>query len=259
LALSEPLLSTTLNAAPAGNAGLLRKASRLLVIIVSDEDDCSDPTGKALAIESVCRVGECTQDAECGGEGHYCLPERSGFGCGANACEIPGKEGRDRLAPTSEFVQFFQNLDDGTGRKREVFLAVVGAVDASLNPARCKEEGGTGDDAYGVAFRYKQAIGAMGSNGLIQSICASDYGPALKRIADLVSAPQRLEIEDGPADGHLLQVEVTRTSGTTQRCLFGSGFDFDAATSSRKASITLKGDCLLKNGDNIGIKLICAS
>jgi hypothetical protein len=262
LAISEPLASASLEPSPGspaaltGNAGFLRRASRLLIIVVSDEDDCSDPTGTAVSVQGACGPW-CTTDAECaGGEGHYCLYD-SAFGrrsCTANACET--QDGRARLAPVSELVQFFQNLDDGTGRKREVFLAVIGAVDEALNPARCT---GNGDEAYGVATRYKEAVTSMGSDhALIESICASDYGPALTRIAQLVSAPQRFSLEDSPADGHLLLVDITRASGEVLRCAYGTGFDFDPPTDSRKGSITLRGDCLLRNGDAINVKLVCA-
>lgn len=262
LALSEPLAGAPLEppastpAALPGNAGFLRRASRLLVIVVSDEDDCSDPSGTAVAVQGACGP-RCTSDETCGGEGHYCLFSDESFtrrACTTNACET--SEARARLEPVSDFVRFFQNLDDGTGRKREVFLAVIGAVDASLKPARCL---GNGDEAYGVATRYKEAVDLMGADhALIESICASDYGPALTRIAQLVSAPQRLTLDDSPADGHLLVVDVTRSTGQKLRCGYGTGFDFDPPTESRKGSITLKGDCLLKNGDAISVKLICA-
>ncbi len=262
LALSEPLVSeplvppaSTPSALP-GNAGFLRKASRLLVIVVSDEDDCSDPTGTALAVEGACGPW-CTTDANCGGEGNYCLYADETFtrrSCTANACETPA--GRALLEPVSQLVSFFQNLDDGTGRKREVFLAVIGAVDASLTPARCT---GNGDEAYGVATRYKQAVDLMGpEHALIESICASDYGPALASIAQLVSSPQRLTLDNSPSDGHLLVVEITRASGQTVRCAYGTGFEFDPPTESRKGSITLEGDCLLQNGDAVDVKLVCA-
>src|SRR5438132_364341 len=55
-ALTEPLVSTPTDARPPGNRGFLRPGSRLLVIIVSDEDDCSDARdcaapGQRLAVE----------------------------------------------------------------------------------------------------------------------------------------------------------------------------------------------------------------
>ncbi len=262
LALTEPLTETPLDAKPLpGNQGLLRPAARLLVIIVSDEDDCSDPTGTALDVQGACG-GTCTRDLDCqgGGEGHYCLavPERplAPRACSENLCEIPGANGRDRLEPVSDFVNFFQNLDDGTGRKREVFLAVIGAVNSSLQPARCI---GSDDEAFGMAVRYKEAVDAMGADhALIASICASDYGPALKGIAQLVSAPQRLQVANSPADGHLLLVDITRTDKQIQHCSFGTGFDFDPPSGDLPGTITLKGDCLLKNGDSINLKVVCA-
>ena len=259
-ALSEPLLSTSPLADPPGNQGFLRPGSRLLVVILSDEDDCSVPGSKTLAVEPTCGE-DCTADSDCGGEGRYCVPKDStdlakGRACSDNACEIP--EGRARLVPVSTYVDFLQGLDDGTGqgRKREVFLAVVGAVDeSSLAPARCHTEN---DEAYGAAVRYAQTVEAMGERGLIESICQADYGVSLRRIAELVSAPQTIELPQSPPDGHLLVIELQRASGETVLCKMGAGFDFEPATAAARARATLRGACRLRNGDRVVLKIACA-
>ncbi|MGI5865308.1 MAG: vWA domain-containing protein [Myxococcales bacterium] len=256
-AVSEPLISTPVSAEPPGNQGFLRPGSRLLVIILSDEDDCSVPTPETFAVEPTCGTS-CARDSDCGGEGNYCVLRDAfapwlGRACVRNACEVP--EGRAALVPVQQYVDFFKSMDDGTGRRREVFLAVIGPVGVDREPARCQ---GDNDEAYGVAVRYKAAVDGMGDNGLIDSICKDDYADTLRGIADLVSAPHTLELPHNPPDGHLLLVEIARESGEKVTCRMGEGFDFEPATDKARARVTLKGECRLRMGDSITLKLACA-
>lgn len=265
-ALSEPLVSTALDAEPPGNAGFLRPGSRLLVVIVSDEDDCSDPTGTALVLlgASGCN-GPCTSDADCASPGIYCVLPTNGTGarsCLENACETP--EGRAKLAPVQEYVDFLNGLDDGTGsgRLRDVSLAILGPVSRTVldNEGRPVAErcSGSSTEAYGTGQRHVEAVTGMAERGLIASICEDEYGPALQKIAELVAAPQTLDLPQPPPDGHLVLVKVTRADGSTEDCTFGDGFDFEAASGSAPARITMQGHCRLRRGDQIDLKLACA-
>ncbi|HEY3448812.1 MAG TPA: vWA domain-containing protein [Myxococcales bacterium] len=264
-AVSEPLLSFPLDGNPAGNKGFLRPGARLLVVIVSDEDDCSDPASCAdsasrLFITSAC-PGGCTQDSDCGGEGEYCLlvdPRDPGRGrsCSLNACETTA--GRMRLEPVESYVSFFNQLDDGTGsgRKREVFLAVIGAVDAQGVPSRCQAGG---SEAYGVAVRYKAAVAQMPGRGLVETICKDSYAEALTRIAALVNAPQTVELARPPPDPRLLFFDVTDAAGVTKTCRVNEGFDYEPPSGSAPARATFKGPCRLSAGDKLELRLVCAN
>jgi len=257
-ALSEPLITSALDANPSGNAGFLRPGSRLLVVILSDEDDCSVPTVDAITLlPSHCGT-ECSSDSQCA-PNVYCVPESPGVAaskrrCLVNACETP--EGREKLVPVQEYIDFLKNLDDGTGtgRKREVFLAVIGAVDAEGTPQRCRT---ATDAAYGVAERYKQLARAMGSNGLVDSICIADYGTPLQGSGGMGSAPQTLELAKSPPDGHLLLIDLEREGGT-ETCRMGDGFDFEPARDGMPARVTLRDRCRLRNGDRLALKVACA-
>ncbi len=258
-AVSDPLISTPPSAEPPGNQGFLRPGSRLLVVILSDEDDCSAPTPETLLIEPTCGRS-CASDADCGGEGNYCVLRDSfspalGRACVRNVCEVP--EGREALIPVQSYVDFFKSMDDGAGagRQREVFLAVIGAVGEDRQPARCR---GDADEAYGVAVRYKAAVDGMGEYGLIDSICKDDYADTLRGIAELVSAPHTLDLPQSPPDGHLLVVELSRESGQRLTCKMDDGFDFEPATATTRARVTLTGECRLRMGDSITLKVACA-
>ncbi len=297
-ALTPPLIDTPLDAVPPGNRGLLRPGARLLVVVVSDEDDCSDATGTAVALQPPDCGPACTADSECTADGSYCLidPDTKRRSCAQNACETTA--GRAALTPVSAYVEFLKNLDDGTGtgRKRETYLAIIGPVDGDGKPARCRS---STDEAYGAGLRDVLAVNGMGvDRGLLSSICADDYGTALQRIAALVREPQVLNLPSDPADGRLLVVDIHRPGqpsdggasgdggGTGGQlvdaasdfvdggapggsgggpaneivitCRSGDGFTFAHATASTPARITMDGRCRLHFGDQITVRLFCA-
>lgn len=213
-ALSPPLIDTPLDAVPPGNRGLLRPGARLVVVVVSDEDDCSDTTGRAVALQPVNCGAACTADSECAADGAFCLiqPGTTQRSCSQDACET--QAGRAALTPVSSYVDFLKNLDDGTGtgRMREVYLSVIGPVDALGHPVRCQS---AIDEANGSGVRHAQAVTSMGDRGLIASICADDFGSALQRIAALVSEAQVLDLPGDPVDGKLLVVDIQRAGEPT--------------------------------------------
>jgi hypothetical protein len=265
LAVTAPLTATATDANPPGNKGFLRPGARLLVIIVSDEDDCSDnkdcsnPSGR-LYVQGACGDA-CTSDAQCAQEADYCIylsPSDPSLGrrCTFNSCETVS--GRALLPSVDSYVQALQGIDDGTGsgRPREFFLAVIGAVDDKLVPARCAA--GQDNEAYGVATRYKQAVTLLGENALIDSICNADYAATLSKTADLVNAPQTVDLPQAPPDPHLLLFDITHTTGETITCQVGTGFDYAPPTASFPARATFKGACRLHSGDKLKVKLVCA-
>jgi hypothetical protein len=179
----------------------------------------------------------------------------SGRSCARNACETTA--GRAALTPVADYVNFFANLDDGTGtgRKREVYLAVIGPVDDQGQPVRCRS---ATDEANGAGRRLVEAVTALGERGLVASICDDDYSTALQRIAALVREPQVLNLDGDPADGKLLVVEIERSGEPLITCREGDGFSFAHATTSTPARITMEGRCRLRQGDKLTIRTFCA-
>lgn len=253
LALSKPLTEGE-------NSGFLRPGARLLVVIVSDEDDCSDPTGTALALSTPCDAQSCSSDDQCGGEGNYCLPtyRSNATSCQPNACETTA--GRAKLEPVDRYVEFLRGLDDGRGfgRKRDVFLAVIGAVsdDDSHAPERCSSGN---DQASGIAVRYKDAVDAMGDHGYVDSICAGEYGSSLRAIAELVTAEQTIDLAAPPADERLLRVEIERANGDKLVCTPGDGFRYEPPAGELPARVVLEDRCHLQLGDRVDVRLWCAA
>lgn len=256
-ALSEPLSSLPLDGAPPGNAGFLRPGSRVLVVVVTDEDDCSSPNPEALQLGLTCDTTPCTADAECGGQGNYCviLGMDTARSCQLNSCETPA--GRAALEPVTAYVDFLKNLDDGTNtnRRREVSLAVIGPVDAQGQPERCES---STDEAFGVGERYAEAVSQMGDRGFIGSICSDDYGTTLRQIAELVEAPQILNLPDSPPDGNLVRVRIERAGSEPLECRNGDGFVFEPAAGSAPARVVMQDRCRLRGDDHVAVRFICS-
>lgn len=233
----------------------LRPGARLLVVVISDEDDCSDAHG-AVTVGSCPYLEGCVSDEDCETPGDYCtpLPHLDVRACVRNDCETAA--GRALLEPVESYVDFLQGLDDGLGGKREAYLAVIGPVDPETDePARCESEN---DEAWGVGVRYAEAVQSMGNRGSLASICADDYGPALAEIARLVQAPQVFTLQAAPPDGRLLVVRLDRADGSTQVCKHGEGFSFYPPADGVPARVALEGPCRLRHGDRIDVDLICA-
>jgi hypothetical protein len=221
LALSEPLLS-------GANAGFLRSGARLVLVIVSDDDDCSDP-------------GDASQ-----------------------ANEPPGCTTYD----VQNFVDFFKGPIGGEQRDvlvagiisvDPVTLAAAACAVQSAYPA-CAPTAATAEHA---APRYKAFVDAFGSNGIVDSVCNCTFQNTLSRVATLIG--QEVPLSAAPADWRLLAVSVVKPGGSRISCTVseaGSGGAADAVysppTTTRPPTLTFGGACALQAGDQVDVKLICA-
>jgi hypothetical protein len=225
LALSEPLLS-------GANAGFLRPHAKLAVIVVSDDDDCSDP-------------GD--------GQGHPLVqPGQEGTTCEQHAESV------------SDYVQFLQGPIGG--EVRDVVVAAIASVDpGTLQPAVCTvPSGGTSEFA---ATRYADIVQRLGSKATIASICSASFADALKQIAGLI-ASQTVPLSGTPADPSLLAATVTRAGGATTSCPVavegadtpdtGAIYTPPDTQQGRSASLTFRGPCTLGQGDEVHIQQLCA-
>jgi len=224
LALSAPLLS-------GANAGFLRAGSRLAVVIVSDDDDCSDPgdgQGHPLVISG--EPPECEQKAE----------------------------------RVTDFVQFLKGPLGG--ETRDVVVATIAAVDPVTKvPAQCTVANST-NTAENAAPRYVEFATAFGTKATVASICDASFASTLQTIAGLI-ATQTVPLSQTPADWRLLTVSVSRAAGSTAPCTVGLEGDASAANADvvyappqagRPASLTFQRGCLLSQGDDIHVQVLCA-
>jgi hypothetical protein len=177
----------------AQNAGFLRDDAVLAVLLITDEDDCSVPSGSTMfedvppgiALNYLCYPPAAT----CGGQPLPSVP----FSVPVSECRSR-PDGGGKLVPISEFVTFLRSLKKSPDDLVVSAVAGVpqpgetGTYQASLTKggldiafSAC---GGNGGGA--PAMRIQELVDAFGDNGTISSICADDFGPALRRTGELV-------------------------------------------------------------------------
>jgi hypothetical protein len=222
-------LALTDRIADGTNAGFLRPGARLAVVILSDEDDCSET--------NVPFVG--TTNDRC----HD--PTFKAGGPGA-------------AEPVADFVQLLQGPI--AGERREIAAAGIIAVDpvTRARDTQCAT-------AFDSVVRYFDFVEAFGQSALVDSICNASFRQTLEQIAGII-APQFVELDEVPADPALLTVALHKADGATQACRLGTdpAGPFDAIYSApqpdlgRLARITFQDKCVLHQGDAIDLQLVCA-
>ncbi|MFN0064484.1 MAG: VWA domain-containing protein [Myxococcaceae bacterium] len=233
-ALTAPLIDTP--PAQDGNQGFLRDGARLLVVVVSDEDDCSEmppyPSDVRVGVDP--NVSTCTQGAA-------------------------------QLTPVSEYANVFRNLVDGNGAAREVLWAAIAPVAVSDKRAEEVVISGRVQNADCITslqggYRHR-AMAALFDPELenLDSICSASYRDSLLRIAILATLGQSVEIMSAP-DPRLLRVAIERGGGSVDLCtLTNGGIRYEPKFGGRPARIQFQNQCARRAADvNVTIDLICA-
>ena len=238
LAVSEPLTTTPI--AEGGNAGFLRDGARLLVVLVTDEEDCSSmerPPPVSLTADTSRDL--CSEQA-------------------------------NLLTPVAEYVRLFRNLDDGTGRPREVLWATIGPVALSNKEARAVLDTtpqGTFvrnvdcPTSYGPGYRQREMASRFDTGLMnLDSICRTSFRETLVSIATLATTSQSIAVQSLP-DPLLAQVLVTRADDAVQTCsVAGGGLTYEPSTEGQSARLYFQSSCPRRSTDKkVEIKLLCAN
>jgi len=224
------------------NGGFLRAGARLLVVAVSDEDDCSEIDHDPPTVVFT--------NAE-----------------GQNFCTL----NENQLTPVGDYVTAFQRLDDGQGRPREVLWGAIAPVARSNKAAQgiggslgdggpiiqnvdCPTSGGPGYRHRAMALAFDPTLTNL------DSVCAPDYHDSLVAIAQVASIPQTLTLTDNVPDPRLLAVDITRGDGSVQRCtLANEGIAVVEATATEPPAVRFQAGCLRRVTDTrVEVKLLCA-
>ncbi|HET9036634.1 MAG TPA: VWA domain-containing protein [Myxococcaceae bacterium] len=224
------------------NAGFLRPGARLLVVAVSDEDDCSEIDHDPPTVVFT--------NAE-----------------GQDFCTLH----ENQLTPVGDYVTAFQRLDDGKGRPREVLWGAIAPVARSNKVAQgiggslgdggsiiqnvdCPTSGGPGYRHRAMALAFDPTLTNL------DSVCAPDYHNSLVAIAQVASVPQTLTLTDNVPDPRLLAVDITRGDGSVQRCtLANEGIAMVEATATEPPAVRFQAGCLRRATDTrVEVKLLCA-
>jgi hypothetical protein len=224
------------------NAGFLRPGGRLLVVAVSDEDDCSEESHNPPAVIFTNAQGQ-------------------------DFCTL----NENLLTPVGDYVTAFTQLDDGKGRMREILWGAIAPVARSNKVAQgvqgtlgdggpviqnvdCPTSGGPGYRHRAMALAFDPTLTNL------DSVCNPDYHQSLVSIAQVASIPQTLTLTDNVTDPRLLAVDITRADGSVQRCTIANGgIEVIAATSTDPQAVRFQAGCLRRFTDTrVEVKLLCA-
>ena len=187
------------------NAGFLREGARLLVVAVSDEDDCSEMASARRRSSTPTPRG------------------RTSAPCT-----------RTSSRPVGDYVTAFTRIDDGKGRPREILWGAIAPV-ARSNKVAQGVQGSLGDGgpvtqnvdcptSGGPGYRHRaMALAFDPTLTNLDSVCAPDYHQSLVSIAQVASVPQTLTLTDNVPDPRLLAVDITRADASVQRCTLANG------------------------------------
>ena len=208
------------------NAGFLRSGARLGLIILTDEDDCSE-AAPPFAGDSNTTCHDATVKAT-------------------------------QLPPPAEFLSFL----DGpiAGEQRHPVVAVIAGFDpVTLQPTGCAT-------SYDRPTRLAALLDAMGTGRSFRgSICDASFGPSLERIADLL-VPQTVPLDGAPPDPHMLVASVHKADGSVVACQVvtedgndaQAGAVFAPPQAGQPATLTFENACRLVPGDRVELRIVCA-
>ncbi len=223
------------------NAGFLRDGARLMVVAVSDEDDCSE-TDRPPQVHYTDADGE-----------NFCINQAA------------------LLTPVGDYFTFLQNLSDGQGRSRDVVwgaLAPVSLADKSVEAVPCPDQDAgfalcnadcPTSNAPGTRLREMAVLFDLGLNNLY-SICADSYHDQLLALADIAAVPQTLDLDMNVPDARLLQVTIIRSDGSKQICTVANGgLLYEPAPDAGFPRIQFQGDCVRRQTDSsVTVRMFCA-
>jgi hypothetical protein len=191
--------TTTLPTFAPGSARWPNPNSKLVVVFVGDEDDCSSPQDPSGGVVMLSEFPNCAQQGTC------------------DACQrdeaTPLPLGKKQW-PVSDFVSFFKGLN------RPVAAAfILPATQTTCSLQTCTTDGlcGTAQAQGKRLLRTAQALSAAGVEVVAGSICDPDFGQLLEDIAEIVKPPQTLTLPTEPAEGRITVLRIAAGNGSTRK------------------------------------------
>jgi len=179
--------------AQGGNKGFLREGARLLIVVLTDEDDCSE-----MQRPPKIRVSK--------GLGDECRTRRA------------------HLSSVEEYYDLFKNE---LGKNREVIWAAIAPVAIGTKEAAEVEEMENGDwvarnvdcpTSWSAGFRHREMAQKFDPTlQNLHSICLDSYHEPLLNIARMANVPQYIDLKNIP-DKNLARVKLTREDGSQDIC-----------------------------------------
>lgn len=229
---------TTRPLSDGGNAGFLRDGARLLVVVITDEDDCSEINRPSrVKVSDNPAVADCTDQS-------------------------------NSLTPVNEYHRLFsQELKNSDGLPKEVIWTAIAPVGRSTKAAMAVVDNGQVRNldcptSNQGGLRHRQMAEMFDSTLVnLDSICRDSYRETLITIAELASVSQTIEVKNAP-DPAMIQLSITRKAGAVVKCtqLNGGLQSVTPIEATKTTRIRFGGDCKRRADDQgIGIRLLCAT
>lgn len=236
LALMSDLATTPLE--QGGNGGFVRDGARLLVVVLTDEDDCSETARPSVVtVSDNPSVADCTDKAT-------------------------------SLTPVSEYHRLFTEvLKNADGSPKELIWTAIAPVGRDTKAAMATIDGTQVRNidcptSNQGGFRHREMAERFDSSLInLDSICRDSFRQTLITIAELASVSQTIEVRNIP-DENMLQASITRADGSTQNCtMLNNGIvSFTKGATGAPAKIMFGNQCKRRADDQgVGIKLLCAT
>jgi len=232
------------------NRGFLRDGARLVVVVVTDEDDCSEqvtfqPNGMLTADPQVYVSSSTSED--------FCTLQAA------------------KLGTIDQYYNIFNSLADSTDTKRDVLWTAIAPVARSDKTALAIDDNGTPRNidcptSQGPGYRHRamaEKFNAQLAN--LDSICKASYHKTLEDVAVLANITSSIGVRGVP-DPRLLIVEITRAETDAQgnhvvdKCTVDSGgIRYEPHTDTADGRIYFLGPCPRLPGDvKVELKMLCA-
>jgi hypothetical protein len=219
------------------NFGLLRSGARLGVIILTDEDDCSE----SQATKHI------TSDAVC----HSAAIDSSDF---------------DALNGADGFVSYLDTTLRGVTGGEPPIVAVIAGFGIGTDPSGCTSTAfSTTASPRRLGAFLDRLDQAHPGRAYPFSIC-QNFGDALAAIAQAL-IPQTMPLQQAPADYRMMVVSVQRGTSTVPCHMEAAGAAAGAVAaadvvytppSGSAATLSFQNACKLLSGDKVNIQILCA-
>jgi hypothetical protein len=221
------------------NFGFLRSGARLAVVILTDEDDCSESaTPKHITSDNVCHA-----------TGGSTTPLDSTWFDSING-----------------FVDYLDTIVGAVSGQPPIVAAISGfdASGAAVGCTGATFSSSANPRRLGAFLDRLEAAHSRRTDKL--SLC-QPFGDALLSVASMV-IPQTMPLTQAPADPRMLVVSVQKANGTTVGCpmeMFNpsrvyaatTGVVYTPAPPGGYPSLTFQNKCALAIGDKVNLAIVC--
>lgn len=236
LALLSDLATTPL--AQGGNQGFQRDGARLLVVVLTDEDDCSETVRPpTVSVGDNGAVADCT-------------------------------EKEMQLQTVSEYHRLFtEELKNSDGTPKEIIWTAIAPVSTVNKSAQAFVDGNQVRNvdcptSNQGGFRHRAMAEKFDTTLVnLDSICRASFRDTLINIAQLASVSQVIEIANVP-DENLMQFSITRKDGAKENCTLSNQGIVSFTRNSEKgtARVQFGNQCKRRADDqSITVRMICAT